>query len=273
MEPRLQLRVQRYGWDKAAGYYEHSWERQLAEAQRRLLDAAGPQPGERVLELACGTGLVTFPLAERIGPEGALAATDISEKMVAAAGRKARQIGCANVVFQRMGAEELAFEDGRFDLALCSLGLMYVPDPGQALREMHRVLKPGGRAAVLVWGKRSNCGWADIFPIVDARVKSEVCPLFFQLGGEGVLDNQMADAGFTALQHERFSSTLSYGSGEEACLAAFQGGPVALAFDRFDEQTREEAHAEYLDSISAYKNGGGYQVPGEFVIGTGVKPE
>ena len=273
MEPRLQRRVQRYGWDKSAGYYEDTWGEQLAEAQRRFVAAADPQPGERVLELASGTGLVTFPVAERVGPGGAVTGTDISEEMVRAARNKAGEIGCSNAVFARMDAEDLRFDDGGFDLALCSLGLMYVPDPGRSLREIFRVLKPGGRAAVLVWGRRAQCGWADIFPIVDARVKSEVCPLFFQLGGEGVLDNQMADAGFTALQPERFSSTLSYGSGEEACLAAFQGGPVALAFDRFDEQTREEAHAEYLDSISAYKNGGGYQVPGEFVIGTGVKPE
>ncbi|MEE8436680.1 MAG: methyltransferase domain-containing protein [bacterium] len=273
MEPKLQRRVQRYGWDKAAGYYEGYWGAQLAEAQRRLLDLAAPRPGERVLELACGTGLVTFPLAERIGPGGALVGTDISEEMVAAAGRKAGEIGCTNVVFQRMDAEELDFEDGRFDLALCSLGLMYVPDPGQSFQEMFRVLRPGGRAAVLVWGRRNRCGWADIFPIVDARVKSEVCPLFFQLGGEGVLDHRMAAAGFTALNTERFSHSLSYGSGEEACLAAFQGGQVALAYDRFDEQTREEAHAEFLTSISSYKIGSGYQVPGEFVICSGVKQE
>lgn len=272
MEPKLQRRVQRYGWDKAAGIYENSWQRQLAGVQGKLLEMAGPRPGERVLDVACGTGLVTFPLAERVGADGEVVGTDISEEMIETAQGKAREIDCPNVVFQRMGAEELSFEPGYFHLALCSLGLMYVPHPGKSLEEMHHVLKPGGRVAILVWGQRKNCGWAEIFPIVDARVKSEVCPLFFLLGGEGVLENQMEAAGFTGLRSERLTGSIAFDNDEDACEAVFQGGPVALAYDRFDDRTRGETHAEFLASISAYKNGAGYQIPAEFVIVTGSKP-
>lgn len=274
MEPRFQRRVQRYGWDKAAEFYEQAWQAQLAEAQQRLMELAAAQPGERVLDIACGTGLVTFPIAEQVGTGdsgGTVVGTDISEQMVERCRETAQDRDFANVTFERMGAEELSLPDGSFDLVICSLGLMYVPEPVQALREMQRVLKPGGRMAVLVWGQRSNCGWAEIFPIVDARVKSEVCPLFFQLGAEGVLEQSLASAEFANIRCERSAYAMHFAGDEDACAAAFEGGPVALAYDRFDERTRSEAHGDYLASIESFKNGQGYDIPSEFVLATGTK--
>ena len=71
--------------------------------------------------------------------------------------------------------------------AVCALGLMYSPDPLAAMTEMHRVLRHGGRAVATVWGERRNCGWAEVFPIVDKNVQSEVCPMFFAAGAPGGL--------------------------------------------------------------------------------------
>lgn len=272
MEPRFQRRVQRYGWDKAAGVYESSWQRQLATAQARLLELAAPQPGERVLDVACGTGLVTFPLAEAVAPGGHVLGTDLSAKMVEAARGRAAARGCANAAFERMDAEHLELDGASFDLAVCSLGLMYVPDTAAAIRELQRVLRPGGRAALLVWGQRALCGWAEIFPIVDARVVSEVCPLFFRLGGKGVLEAELAAAGFAEPRIERIGATLHFEGDTEACIAAFKGGPVALAYDRFDAATRQAAHADYLASISPYRSAEGYEIPAEFVLAAAVKP-
>src|SRR5688500_1106021 len=82
MEARLQRRVQRYGWDKAAASYEEFWSEQLRPAQDLMLALAGLRPGERVLDVACGTGLVTFRAADAVGPHGFVAASDISEAMV-----------------------------------------------------------------------------------------------------------------------------------------------------------------------------------------------
>ena len=101
-----------------------------------------------------------------------------------------------NVRFERMDAEELRFPESSFDVILCALGLMYVPDPEKAVREFHRVLRPSGRAVAAVWGQRSKCGWAEIFPIVDARVQSDVCPMFFRLGTGESLRRAFAAAGF-----------------------------------------------------------------------------
>jgi hypothetical protein len=123
-----------------------------------------------------------------------------------------------------------------------------------------------------VWGARDKCGWAEIFPIVDRRVASEVCPMFFQLGTANTLRTTMAGAGLTEMEVDRFSTVLNYQSDEDACGAAFAGGPVALAYSRFDRPTRDEAHAEYLASIGSWRKNSGYEVPGEFVVARGVKP-
>jgi ubiquinone/menaquinone biosynthesis C-methylase UbiE len=159
-----------------------------------------------------------------------------------------------------MDAEQLCFDDGSFDAALCALGLMYVPDPERAVREFFRVLRPGGRAAAAVWGQRNKCGWADIFRIVDARVRSDVCPLFFRLGTGQALYQGFASAGFANIAIRRIETQLQYRTADEACAAAFIGGPVALAYGHFSEETKAEARTEYLDSIEAYRMESGYSI-------------
>ena len=266
MDPRLQRRVQRYGWDKAAAQYERFWARQLEPAQTRMFDLAALGAGEQVLDVACGTGLITFRAQRAVGPGGRVMAIDISDEMVQAVCQAALEQGASNVTTERMDAEELRLPDASFDATLCALGLMYCPEPGNALREMLRVLKPGGRLAVAVWGARPRCGWAEIFPIVERRVSSDVCPLFFQLGTGDALSYAMEQAGFVGIVSERLATTLHYETGEDACGAAFAGGPVAMAYSRFDDATREAAYAEYLASIEPFRDGAGYAVPGEFVV-------
>lgn len=271
MDARLQKRVQRYGWDKAAAHYERTWHAQLEPAQTALLDMANLVPGEQVLDVACGTGLVTFRAAELVGAHGAVLGTDISEEMIAAGQKAASARGVNNCRFERMDAEALAIETESMDVALCALGLMYAPSPEQVVAEMHRVLLPGGRAVCVVWGERARCGWAEIFPIVDARVQSEVCPLFFRIGTGDCLERAYAAAGFSSMQSRRFPVTLDFASADDACEAAFVGGPVALAYSRFTQDMRAQAYAEYLASIETYRRGDGYAVPGEFVVVSGVK--
>lgn len=270
MDAELQRRIQRYGWDRAARGYEQYWARQLEPAQRLLLAMARLQPGEDVLDVACGTGLLTLRAGDCVGATGSVIGTDISDAMVEIARANAERTS-SRAAFERMDAEAISHPDRSFDAVLCGLGLMYVPDPQRAIREMHRVLTPGGRAAAAVWGERRKCGWAEIFPIVDSRVRSEVCPMFFQTGTGRVLHALFEEAGFRSVTSERISTILHYASAEEACGAAFIGGPVALAYSRFDEQTRIEAEAEYLASIAQYAAGSGYDVPGEFVVTCGSK--
>src|SRR5213075_3570789 len=112
MDARLQQRVQRYGWDRAASTYEKSWQKQLEPAQTRLMEMAAVTGGERVLDLACGTGLVTFRAAEAVGSTGAVIGTDISEGMIEQCVQVALERGVAHVSFRRMAAEQLDLADG-----------------------------------------------------------------------------------------------------------------------------------------------------------------
>ena len=269
MDAKLQKRVQRYGWDRSAPEYERSWRDQLQPAQELLLELVALQPGESVLDVACGTGLVTLPAARAVGTAGSVVGTDISAAMIDLCRQAVAADSLNNVSFQRMEAEALQCDDSVFDAVLCALGLMYVTDFAGSVQEMFRVTKTGGRAVAAVWGQRDRCGWAEIFPIVDHRVSTDVCPLFFQLGTGATLEMLFKQAGFDQVQTHRIDRALDYANGEEACLAAFAGGPVAMAYSRFDEPTRAEVHAEYLKSIEPYERGGRYEIPGEFVVVAG----
>src|ERR1700749_449096 len=111
MEPRLQRRVQRYGWDKASSYYELFWQNQLKPAQDLLIEMADLQPDDIILDIACGTGLVSFQMLNKPDFRGRLLGTDISDKMVelASAGINLKFDG--RVQFQQMDAEELNLEN------------------------------------------------------------------------------------------------------------------------------------------------------------------
>jgi len=272
MDARLQLRVQRYGWDAAAPFYNACWQDQLRPAHDRLLDMARVSSGTKVIEIACGSGLVTMHLSEQVGPAGHVLATDLSEGMIG--DLKSRLLGTAlsNIEAKRMPAEKLDAADATFDAAICALGLMYTPDPGAALAEMARVVKPGGTVAVTVWGERRNCGWADVFPIVDARVASEVCPMFFGTGGKGALVWHFEQAGLENVEEKRQHETLFFRSDSEVVEAVLLGGPVALAVKRFSADIWESVQQEFLLSIANYRQSdGSYRIPGEFVTVKGTR--
>lgn len=266
MDARLQRRVQRYGWDRAAQDYEPLWEEQLAAARKALVGGAAIGRGQAVLDVACGTGLVTFEAARAVGRGGHVLGTDLSGEMVLAAQRRAAACQLAHVRFERMDAESLTVADGAFDVALCALGLMYFAEPLRAVRELRRAVRPGGRVGLSVWGEREHCGWASVFPVVQAEVSSEVCPLFFRLGTAHALAGLCEEAGLTVCSEERIHCLLEYPDASQACEAALLGGPVALAWSRFDQSTRARVCERYLQTLQPWRAGAGFALPGEFVV-------
>ena len=271
MEARLQRRVQRYGWDAAAETYDATWRENLRPVHDALFEMVALKPGERVLELACGSGFVTLIAAEMVQASGQVLATDISAEMVTLVQERARQGGFGQVIAERRQAEDLGLTASGFDAALCSLGLMYLPEPGRALGEMYHALRPGGRAVAAVWGERRRCAWADIFPIVDKVVQSEVCPLFFALGAGDALAREFELAGFVAVESYRLSTRLDFADERRLLMANIDGGPVALAAKRFDAATRRQVESEFLSSVAAHRRGDKYEIPAEFVITVGRK--
>jgi SAM-dependent methyltransferase len=204
--------------------------------------------------------------AARVLPGGDVVGVDLSGRMVEAARARALQQHCGGVRFERMDAERLALPDDTFDVALCVLGFMYVPHPERAVAEMRRVLRQGGRVILAVWGERAQCGWAELFPIVDAEITSEVCPLFFRLGQGDALAELCVAAGLDVISQIRITTTLRFNCDDEACDAAFVGGPVALAWSRLDSAARRRVRSRYLESIARWRRDHGFQIPAQFVV-------
>ncbi len=263
MDDRVFRRVQRYGWDAASEAYDAGWVDLLRAWTARCVDRAALRPGERVLDLATGPGVAAFLAAERVGPRGIVSGMDISERMVALA--RARP---SPVRFERGDMEETGASPGALDAVTCAFGLMYAADKARALAEMHRILAPGGRVSLCVWGRRSACAWAEVFPIIDRRVESEVCPLFFALGVPGALALALERAGFGNIAEERIPMTLDWPSAEAAVRDMLEGGAVALAWRRFSPEIRRQVGNEYLASIESFRQGTHYRVPSEILFVT-----
>lgn len=137
-------------FDLLAGEYDVAGPGCFAHYGRRLVDEAGVQPGQQVLDVASGTGAVLLPAAERIGPAGRAVGIDLSPQMARLANEAAARRGLDARV-SVMDAEQLAFPDASFDWVLCGFGLMFFPHRDQALAESWRVLRPDGGLGVSTW--------------------------------------------------------------------------------------------------------------------------
>ena len=141
------------GWEK--------WHTFNARGMQPLTDwlctAVAAAPGKRVLDVACGTGLPSLALAQRVLPGGSVLATDLAPDMLGAARRLARAAGAQGIEHRAMSAQALEVPDASFDAATCAFGLMFCPDPSAAVAELRRALRPGGRFAVAVWDEMPKC--------------------------------------------------------------------------------------------------------------------
>ena len=121
-----------------------------AEMLDRLLAAAQAQPGERVLDIGCGTGVTTEPFAVAVGPQGHVTAVDIAKPMLDAAQQRIAARGLANVTLLLADAQVHSFPEA-FDLVTSRLGVMFFADPAAAFRNLRAALRPGGRLCMAVW--------------------------------------------------------------------------------------------------------------------------
>ncbi len=121
------------------------------------LELVAPRAGERMLDVACGTGAVTRHAAKLVGPSGYVAGIDLSPDALAVARAMRRLPASASIEWHETPADKLPFDRGDFDIVTCQLGLMFFSDRVAALKEMHRVLAKGGRIAVMTWGALDKC--------------------------------------------------------------------------------------------------------------------
>lgn len=193
-----------------------------------LAAAADLQPGERVLDVACGTGVAALAAVERVGPTGRVTGLDANGDMLAVARRKSAQ-----VQWREGRAEALPFADASFDAVLSQFGLMFFEDRAAALREVLRVLRPGGRLAVAVWGAlESSAGYKALGDLVRCLFGDRVAQAFcapFALGDPERLLALCAEAGIRDAQVSqrlgtvRFPSVAALVAAEQACVWTLGG--------------------------------------------------
>src|SRR5258708_1694939 len=142
------------GDETAAAWQKHykAMKEQLANVTQALVDAAAPQPGMRILDLASGTGEPSLSLARLVAPTGTVTATDLSEGMLAALRSNAADEGVTNIETRVCDAQEMPFSDAAFDMVTSRFGVMFFVEIDRARAEIRRVIKPSGRIAFLVWG-------------------------------------------------------------------------------------------------------------------------
>ena len=165
-------------WETAADSW-HAWgptiEAWLGPATELMLDLAGVSAGGRVLDIAAGAGGQTLAAARRVGARGAVLATDISPAILRHADRAAADAGLNNVLTRVMDAEALEVEPATYDAAISRVGLIYLPDREAALAGMRRALRPGGRAAAIVYSTAERNGFFSL-PVSIIRRRAELPP-------------------------------------------------------------------------------------------------
>ena len=174
------------------------------EVVPKLMGAVGIGLGERVLDVATGTGAMALMAAERVGPRGRIVGVDISLPMLGIAQPK---VANNAISWMAMDGQALALRDGSFDVVTCQLGLMFFPDPWRGLAEFRRVLRPSGRVGLAVLSGPEGFPYGVVFQALAGRVASERNALLlgFSLGDGHALEDLLRSAGFRDVQvsHER----------------------------------------------------------------------
>jgi SAM-dependent methyltransferase len=267
-----ELRTHLHGmWAAVAGSWaEHATyiDARGAAVTEKMLELSMPQPGERVLELACGPGSVGLAAAERVAPGGEVVLSDVVAEMTSIAAARAAALGLANVSTRVLDLERIDEPDGSYDVVLCREGIMLVPDPARAAREIRRVLRPGGRVALAVWGPRERNPWLGVvFDAVSAQIGAPIPPPGvpgpFSLDDPHKLAGLLSDAGFADVAVSELSTPLRAGSFEEWWTrTSALAGPLAKMLAMLSEAAAQALQARLREAARPYETPTGLEFPG-----------
>jgi ubiquinone/menaquinone biosynthesis C-methylase UbiE len=206
----------------------------------RLVQTANPQPGERILDVACGTGVVARQVASYIGSTGKVIGLDINPNMLVVARAMAERQGLA-IDWHEGRAEALPFPDRSFDLVLCQFALMFFADRHAALAEMHRVLSPGGRISLSVWqGLEHHPFYQRLHDVIDQRLGMSGVQDIFALGNADELRMLLAEVGFHHVEIEPVSRTARFPDPEGFLAGEIDVDTAAIpSMQHLDAQARQ----------------------------------
>jgi len=249
-----------------------------AELTRFLLDRTGLFVGASVLDLASGTGEPALTLAGKVGDSGRVTATEISDEFIGCIQRQALRNGNSNLTVVKAEACNLPFPDESFDIVTSRLGAMYFVPIEQAMSEIRRVLKPGGRVALLTWGmpEQSSYYKSCVFPFlmrtdVDPPLRDQ--PTLWRFSPPGSLYSALEAGGFDHVAEDRATLAMRWpGEPSEFWQHLYEvAASFRAIFDSLTGDSFAEAYDEAQAMLGEMYDGGATTMTAEVVVGSGTR--
>ncbi len=248
----------------------------MADWAEDLIRAGEVGPGKRVLDVACGTGIVARKSAGLVGPRGRIAGLDANEGMLRVAVKCAEKAGCPAIEWHRGDVCRMPFSSGEFDTVLCQQGLQFFPDKAGALKEMARVLAPGGRLALCVWGRFESAPHVVIMSDVIGRYLGKDSTAMFMaacsLADNTVLQTLVQNAGFTRVHIRSAVKVARHPSLEEFLPAYLSIFPIAAEIAAMPEEKRARMFCDLALAMRVLVDDDGLAMPTENHILTAAVP-
>ena len=267
-------------WQTAAGAW-YRWSaairRWLGESTDKMIEMAGIAAGHHVLDVAAGAGEQTISIAKIVGPTGYVLATDIAPNILTYARQMACEARIYNIETRAMDGEHLLLPDASFDAVISRVGLIYFPDQQQALREMWRVLKPGGKVAAIVYSTPDKNGFFSI-PISIIRSRAKLPPPLpgqpgpFSLGGPGIIEKTFSEAGFNNIRSIAIPSPVIMESAEECVQFEKESfGALHQMMSKLSTDEKESVWEEIQQALTKFETDNGFTGPCEMIVAVGEK--
>lgn len=239
-----------------------------------LLDAVEVKPGERVLDVGCGTGIVARHAARRVGVSGSVAGADINAAMLAVARELTDDLD-PPIEFHQAPADALPFPDGSFDAVLSQAVLQFVPEPAAALAELQRVLRPGGRLGLITHRPiEHQPGYRALAAVVTRHVgveAGEVLRSPYTLGDGERLRALVTGAGFAEVRVRIHVTEVRFPSTQELLRAETSSSPLGDLIDRLDADVRAALLDDVAGALRPHTDDGGVIFPFETMWVTAVR--
>lgn len=261
-------------WDESAEAYVE-FMRYMEPFRSALVSRLSPDGGEQVLDLGTGPGEPAITIARQVGPNGHVTGVDLSEKMVSIAAQVARARGLQNVEFRTMDCSALTFPDAKFDAAVSSFGFQIFTDPEKAAHEAHRVIRPGGRVCVSVWGTADRVPFLDaiIAPMLENAEPDETgyIPTPFEIGGPGEMVAFLEAAGFHDAHEERVREVIQVASPEAYLESILKGTPIGHSLSEEEPAVLQEVLRKTRVNLTKWQTPEGLVIPAECVVVSAAK--